>query len=464
MNAKTQPRANGTGKHEEVRPQGQGMDGGAHDDGDLNLEEYAGSANERLQVRNARNEREIRRLRNSVSFQLGLHLTNAVRQPWRLPFLPLTFPLHAFRLGLQRLGKRPVALTEGIESTGDGERNHCIVLFPTNGVGFGHFTRMYAVARALRKADPSLEIVFFTPMPTLHVLYSDQFPTYHLAGRYKHANMSATQWNGLVEDMLHLVFDQHRPRWFMFDGAFPYRGMLNAIASQKGMEKWWMRRGSMKANTSVPVDSFDFFDGFIVPGEATGDETEREHVVPPIRVMDPDEVWDRSYARSRLAVPDDAKVVYVQLGAGRINDIEGVLNRVLDALFAHEHVHVVLGESMLGERLDVHHERLRVIRDYPNSLYIKGFDAAVQAGGYNSYQEMRTFGVPTLFIPNTDTGMDDQVKRCKQAEEEGWGLVAYPNETSFESVTGTLLTLQNSPRSEDNGAASVPNLLGIHGP
>jgi len=180
--------------------------------------------------------------------------------------------------------------------------------------------------------------------------------------------------------------------------------------------------------------------------------------------MDPDEVWDRSYARSRLAVPDDAKVVYVQLGAGRINDIEGVLNRVLDALFAHENVHVVLGESMLGERLDVHHERLRVIRDYPNSLYIKGFDAAVQAGGYNSYQEMRTFGVPTLFIPNTDTGMDDQVKRCKQAEEEGWGLVAYPDETSFESATGTLLRLQNSPRSEDNGAASVPNLLGIHGP
>jgi len=157
-------------------------------------------------------------------------------------------------------------------------------------------------------------------------------------------------------------------------------------------------------------------------------------------------------------------MVYVQLGAGRINDIEGVLNRVLDALFANENVHVVLGESMLGERLDVHHERLRVIRDYPNSLYIKGFDAAVQAGGYNSYQEMRTFGVPTLFIPNTDTGMDDQVKRCKQAEEEGWGLVAYPNETSFESAIGTLLRLQNSPRSEDNGAASVPNLLGIHGP
>jgi len=112
----------------------------------------------------------------------------------------------------------------------------------------------------------------------------------------------------------------------------------------------------------------------------------------------------------------------------------------------------------------VHHERLRVIRDYPNSLYIKGFDAAVQAGGYNSYQEMRTFGVPTLFIPNTETGMDDQVKRCKQAEEEGWGLVANTDQESYDSFVVSLLDLQGSPRSETNGATRVPNLLGIHGP
>ena len=213
------------------------------------------------------------------------------------------------------------------------------------------------------------------------------------------------------------------------------------------------------------VDSFDFFDGFIVPGEASGDETEREHVVPPIRVMDSDEVWDRTYARSRLAVPNDARVVYVQLGAGRINDIEEVLKWVLDALFAHENVHVVLGESMLGERLDVHHKRLRVIRDYPNSLYIKGFDAAVQAGGYNTYQEMRAFGVPTLFIPNTQTGMDDQVKRCQQAEEEGWGLIVMnPEAATLDKKIEKLLFLPKVSVNDVqvNGAVSVVECLLKH--
>ena len=321
---------------------------------------------------------------------------------------------------------------------------------------------MYAVARALRKADPSLEIVFFTPMPTLHILYSEEFPTYHLAGRYKHANMSATQWNGLVEDMLHMVFDMHRPKWFMFDGAFPYRGMLNAIASQPHMDKWWMRRGSLKKNKSIPVDSQSFFDGVIVPSE--GEETEAEegvHVVAPIKAIEFDEAWDRTFARSRLSIPDDGKAVYVQLGAGRINDIEGLLDKVLHSLFDHPEVYVVLGESMLGERLNFTHERLRVVRDYPNALYALAFDASVQAGGYNSYQEMRMFGIPTLFIPNMDTGMDDQVARCKIAEEEGWGLVVLkPDITVLEQGIEKLLKINSSPTDPKiNGSTNVAHLL-----
>ena len=130
---------------------------------------------------------------------------------------------------------------------------------------------------------------------------------------------------------------------------------------------------------------------------------------------------DAEYARSRLSVPHDAKVVYVQLGAGRINDIENIVSHVLEELFKFTDVYVVLGESMLGERLDVLHQRLRIIRDYPNTLYANAFDASVQAGGYNSYHEMRTFGIPTLFIPNTQTGMDDQVMRCRGLKSKDGG-------------------------------------------
>ena len=445
-------------KYQEVQISGGGMDDAKQSEASFT----SGSSKESLRKKLKRLEREHRRLRNTVSFQLGLHLTNAVRRPWRVLALPITFPLLVLRLGLQRLGKRPLLLSETVTAEEGGHREHCIVLFPTNGVGFGHFTRMYAVARALRKADPDLEIVFFTPMPTLHVLYNEKFPTYHLTGRYMHKDMTSTQWNGLVEDMLHLVFDTHRPKWFMFDGAFPYRGMLNAIASQSGMQKWWMKRGSLKANTSVPVDSMMYFDGILVPSE--GEENSPEHgekVVSSIRALNFDEVWGRGYARRRLSVPDKAKVVYVQLGAGRINEIEYQLEQVLEALFEHKDVFVVLGESMLGERLTFTHERLRFIRDYPNALYAKAFDASVQAGGYNSYQEMRMFGIPTLFLPNLETGMDDQLKRCLQAEKEGWGIVYQSGSEPVSSSIASLLDLEAKPKIPENGANEVARILGI---
>ena len=409
-----------------------------------------------------RNQRELRRLRSTVSFQLGLHLTTAIRQPWRLIALPISFPLLCLKLGLQKLGKKPVDMGNDILNFDQANRKHCIVLFPTNGVGFGHFTRMYAIARELRKTDPSLEIVFFTPMPTLHVLYNEQFPTYHLAGKYKHADMTSTQWNGLVEDMLHMVFEMHRPSWFIFDGAYPYRGMLNAVASQPHMKKWWMRRGSIKRNKSIPVDSTSFFDGVIIPSEGIEPTEEDDgHVVPPIMAFEPENAWKRDFARSRLAVPEEAFLVYVQLGAGRINDIENILDEVLKALYAHPHVHVVLGESMLGARLLFTHERLRIIRDYPNAIYAQAFDASVQAGGYNSFQEMRRFGIPTLFIPNTETGMDDQVARCRKAEQEGWGLVYAGQGESLEAKISHLLTLESEPKIVENGTKAVIDLLKI---
>ena len=102
-----------------------------------------------------------------------------------------------------------------------------------------------------------------------------------------------------------------------------------------------------------------------------------------------------------------------------------------------------------------------MIRDYPNALYARAFDASVQAGGYNSYQEMRMFGVPTLFIPNTETGMDDQVARCKESEREGWGMIYLPGDDNLHAKIGKLLVMNAVPILSENGVDSIIDLLGI---
>jgi UDP:flavonoid glycosyltransferase YjiC (YdhE family) len=133
----------------------------------------------------------------------------------------------------------------------------------------------------------------------------------------------------------------------------------------------------------------------------------------------------------------------------------------VDALLEHDDVHVVLGESMLGERLEVDMERVHLVRDYPNALFLKAFDAAVQAGGYNSFHEMRSVGLPTLFLPNMNTGMDDQLGRCTVAEEEGWGLVLRRSTEMREFISALLSRLPSSFSSSKNGSFVLADFLRV---
>ena len=368
-----------------------------------------------------------------------------------LLLLPFTLMFLGWQYGNERLGRRSVPYPD--RSLDDAEAmeplRDCIVLFPTNGVGFGHFTRMYALAKRLRIQSPNTEIVFFTTMPTLQILYNEDFSTYHLAGRKKHRDMTASEWNAMVEENLSLVFNLHKPKLFIFDGAFPYRGMLNAIRSRDRTEKVWVRRGMFRKGSNIPVDSIEHFTSIVRPGDSVDVDEHLEieisvqsHTVSPILLMGHEEVLTKEQARGRLNLPDGLKIVYVQLGAGRINDIDSEIRLTVDALLKHENIHIVIGESMLGERIFFQHPRVQLLRDYPNSMYFRAFDASIQAGGYNSFHEMRTFGIPTLFYPNMITGMDDQLARCNIAQTEEWGLVL-------------------EERTEANIARSVEALLGL---
>ena len=382
------------------------------------------------QKRIARLERKIDRLEKSVSIRLGSHIVKAMRHPWRAPFLVLTLPFLMLKCGFEMLGKLPAPTTDFQPNMiAPDELNNTVVMFPTNGVGFGHFTRMLALAKRMKNQDPNLEVIFFTTMPTLHLLKSHEIPCHHISGPKKFKNLESTDWNELLEEELTLCFEIHKPKMFIFDGAFPYRGMLRAIGTNRTLQKIWMRRGTFRTGSSIPVDSISHFNLIIHPADSVESSNDiLDHDVetlrsPPIVLLDEDELLDRKTARNRLMLPEEARVVYVQLGAGQINQINSEVRLTVESLTAYPDVHVVLGESLLGDRLMIDLPRVHLLRDYPNSMYFRAFDATVQAGGYNSYHETRRFGLPTLFYPNMNTGMDDQFSRCKAAESEKWGEV-----------------------------------------
>ena len=374
--------------------------------------------------------RELHRLRTSPSLRLGAHITTAIRKPWRAPLLILSLPFMMLMIGLELIGLKAQPKALQTNSAGrDLTKGNCVVMFPTNGVGFGHFTRMLALAKRMKQHDPSLEIIFFTTMPTLHLLKPYGIPAHHISGPKYFKGFESDEWNALLEEELTLCIETHKPSMFIFDGAFPYRGMLRAIQGRDVLKKIWMRRGMFRKGAKIPVDSIQHFDSIIRPGDAISESTQEfDHGLEvltssPIVLLDQSDLLSREQARYRLGIPLDCRAVYVQLGAGQINDISSEIRMTLDALLRYDNLHVILGESMIGDRIDVEMPNLHIIRDYPNSQYFNGFDAVIQAGGYNSFHETRAFGLPALFYPNMETGMDDQLARCKVAEEEGWGYV-----------------------------------------
>ena len=374
-----------------------------------------------------RNRRELSRIKSSGAYQIMDHVSLSLHNPLKIIMLPISISSLIINLLRKRLGNLSNETGSIFPIDSEYVKRDCIVLFPTNGVGFGHFTRMLALAKSIKNKSRDTEIVFFTTMPTLHIVAEEGFIAYHMPGRYRYDSMEPKVWNTLCEELLNLIFLQHSPSHFIFDGAYPYRGMLNSISNMDSkLTKIWLKRGSIKTNVKkLPVDSYDYFDAILRPGDSTENDfsDEFDHGLK-LKEVGPMMIYDQSTCepimslRTRLDIPKNSVLAYVQLGAGKINNIDDTLGIVLKTLSKYPQCYVVMAESLIGERLKFGQERLRLLRDFPNSRWFKDIDFAIMAGGYNSYHEMVEFCIPSIIMPNTNTGRDDQVARINNAMKE----------------------------------------------
>ena len=108
--------------------------------------------------------------------------------------------------------------------------------------------------------------------------------------------MNSEDWNSLLEEELTLCLETHKPSMFIFDGAFPYRGMLRSIQGRPNISKLWLRRGTFRKGASIPVDSIQHFDSIIRPMDSISEELEQiEHNLEvitsdPIVLLDEEDI------------------------------------------------------------------------------------------------------------------------------------------------------------------------------
>ena len=292
----------------------------------------------------------------------------------------------------------------------------------------GCITRCLAVARKLQIIRPDTEIIFLTTSLALTTIKREGFTPYCIPSLMLIKNMSSTQWNVLLKNALTELLQLYKFSAIIFDGAMPYASIAATLAAQQRVPKIWIRRGSEKNSdlTDRRNEAEAHFDYIILPGEA-GEKIESKDskhlVVDPIIYLDRDELWTRDEVRKYLKISEEKTVVYVQLGAGNINDIDSDINKVIVELRKHKNVVMVLGESIIGNELRIIEDDIIVIKDYPNSKFFGGFDFAISACGYNSFHELLYFGVPTIFLPNMNTKTDDQYARAMISQKKGAGIV-----------------------------------------
>ncbi|TKD70975.1 glycosyltransferase [Pseudalkalibacillus hwajinpoensis] len=344
-----------------------------------------------------------------------------------------------------------------VEPIDDG---NAILFVPTNGAGLGHLTRLLAIARRVKRIDPSKKIIFHTTSSAMHLILQEGFLGYHLPSKMLFPKeMSAKQWNGMLRDHLETVISIHQPETIVFDGAFPYAGLVASMRKKDGLRKIWVKRGQHKEGKAELVESKESeFDEVYVPGEAGGENSLRKEGMKtycePVLYLDREELKDRESVRRQWNIPEGMKMVYVQLGAGKINDIHSTISILLNELLKREDVFVVIGESIIGNRMDLKMDRVLTLRDYPNSIYFNAFDLIVTATGYNTFHEVMYFGVPSILIPNENTKTDDQVARANIAGNAGAAIVLRdPGASDFEQAIEKALDEDNNRDMRRNALA-----------
>jgi UDP:flavonoid glycosyltransferase YjiC (YdhE family) len=162
------------------------------------------------------------------------------------------------------------------------------------------------------------------------------------------------------------------------------------------------------------------------------------HPVGPITFLDESELLDAAAARAGLGL-DGRPAALLQLGAGNINDIASPVTRICRHLAEHG-FQLVLAESTIATSPLPPVAGAKVIKVYPVSRYLRAFDLTVSAAGYNSFHEQIGFGIPTVFLPNTATKLDDQVGRARFAAATGVALsVEDPGSAELDEVLDSVV-------------------------
>ncbi len=320
-----------------------------------------------------------------------------------------------------------------------------ILFYTVNGLGLGHLTRCLAIARQLKKQDSSLIPLFFTASEGSHLLYQEGFAYYKVPSKTIARESKLLKRNLAISysEILTLIVNTYRPVALVVD-TFPL-GSMNDLLSVLGLplkwKKFFIHREQMNMDKNK-IETQNFYDYIIAPHSKGSAKipvpvSKREDLFwsNEILIREKIELQSREQIRQKLNIKEDENLLFINLGGGgdttTIENYEQIFDLILSSssLLRQKKIRLFVPKPPLNSNSNSQNSdnRLReILSKLPSSTLLRSyfplmelmpaFDFAISAAGYNTFHELLTCGIPTIFIPKS-RGYDDQYGRAKRASD-----------------------------------------------
>jgi hypothetical protein len=357
---------------------------------------------------------ELNRIRNSFSFKFGNLITNSMKKPWLIPVFPFKLVSIFLTHGKRRVKENPESF-ELKDNTRD-----CIVFFSSNNPTSKEFLRVLSVARMMKRINPKQEIVFTSVYPLSESIVSGGISVYSIPRRHEFADMGSSTWNSMIESTLKMAFNVHKPNMFLFDGKYPFRGMLNAIPPSKMMKIWMHRAPFIKSMNESILQSIDQFDVIIQENDIFNNED--THLVSfnsdlvncdPITPL-PYDPLNKESIRHNIDIKGNEVVIYIELGIEIIE--RGEIEQFLKSLALQKGLKLIFSNNLENYNNKNGNNNVQIHSLHQN-IDPEDIDFAITTGEYNLLNDLLMMNIPALCLVNEK--ILQQVVRSEFAAESG---------------------------------------------
>jgi UDP-N-acetylglucosamine--N-acetylmuramyl-(pentapeptide) pyrophosphoryl-undecaprenol N-acetylglucosamine transferase len=315
-------------------------------------------------------------------------------------------------------------------------KKYRVVNYACNGVGLGHVTRLLSINRSLRsilrQRQLNCEFYFLSTSDADQILTAECFPTFKLPSKRTIDKCGAEyeDFSTIARRFVWSSLDILQPDMLIVD-TFP-NGTFGEFSPATRRDTLLTCKHAVLVHRPVTLEAasketfqraIKQYESILVPereGTATSFLAEslkpRTHYFGPVISCSESDALDKQTARKELGLPLDKTLVYISMGGGGNPLSEERLAFVCQSLKGVPDLHLVVAAGALYNASRIYGDSITWITVPGMSRYLKAFDIAISAAGYNTYHELLHLGTPTIFIP-LPLAADDQYARADRAKD-----------------------------------------------